>query len=170
VSAPYNPAGPYDPAGQLDDQPVPSPIPADQDASAIQPYASQQVAVDPVAGWAPSRGKTRSPFGVWGLSIITLGIYYLVWWYKINSELRDYHNSIQVSPGLATFAVVVPIASWVTTFTTGSRIGQAQILRGLGSNCSGGLGILAAICFGLNTVYYQGQLNRLWAQRRSDLS
>jgi hypothetical protein len=27
---------------------------------------------------------------VWALSIITLGIYHLVWWYKINRELRDY--------------------------------------------------------------------------------
>ena len=31
----------------------------------------------------------RSPWGVWGLSLITFGIYGLVWWHRINREMRD---------------------------------------------------------------------------------
>src|SRR5581483_7304178 len=34
--------------------------------------------------------KIRSPWAVALLPIITLGIYHLVWWYRINRELRDY--------------------------------------------------------------------------------
>jgi hypothetical protein len=33
--------------------------------------------------------KIRNPLGVIGLSIITLGIYGLVWYYKVNKELAD---------------------------------------------------------------------------------
>jgi len=33
--------------------------------------------------------KVRNPFLVFVWSLLTLGIYYLVWYYKINRELRD---------------------------------------------------------------------------------
>ena len=36
------------------------------------------------------RVKIRSPWAAALLPIITLGIYHLVWWYRINRELRDY--------------------------------------------------------------------------------
>jgi hypothetical protein len=34
--------------------------------------------------------KVRSPWAVALLPFITFGIYHLVWWYRINRELRDY--------------------------------------------------------------------------------
>ena len=34
--------------------------------------------------------KVRNPWAVALLPIITLGIYHLVWWYKINKELKAY--------------------------------------------------------------------------------
>ncbi|MGZ4663863.1 MAG: DUF4234 domain-containing protein, partial [Frankiaceae bacterium] len=46
----------------------------------------------PTQGYAPApvgygiQGKTRGPWAVWLLSIITFGIYFLVWYYKINNE------------------------------------------------------------------------------------
>jgi Zn-dependent protease with chaperone function len=36
------------------------------------------------------KAKVRNPWAVALLPIITLGIYHLVWWYRINRELRDY--------------------------------------------------------------------------------
>jgi hypothetical protein len=36
------------------------------------------------------RVKVRSPWAAALLPIVTLGIYHLVWWYRINRELRDY--------------------------------------------------------------------------------
>ena len=112
------------------------------------------------------RGLTRSPIAVWlFLPLVTLGIYSLVWHYKINRELRDFHPSIQVDPGLALLAMFFPIACWVTLYNTGKRIAQAQQLAGLGTPCSGGLGVVACFFFGLHAVYYQSQLNRLWASQ-----
>jgi uncharacterized protein DUF4234 len=35
------------------------------------------------------RVKVRSPWAVALLPLVTLGIYHLVWWYRINCELRD---------------------------------------------------------------------------------
>jgi hypothetical protein len=36
------------------------------------------------------RVKVRSPWAAALLPLITLGIYHLVWWYRINRELRDF--------------------------------------------------------------------------------
>jgi hypothetical protein len=125
-------------------------------------YVAQQL--NPMGPVGP-RGMTRSPVAVWLLlPIVTLGIYTLVWHYKINRELRDFHPSIQVDPGLALLAMFIPIAYWVTIYNTGKRIAQAQQLSGMGSPCSGGLGVLGAFFFNLNSLYYQSQLNRLWRQ------
>jgi len=35
------------------------------------------------------RKKIRHPLVAFGLVFLTLGIYYLVWYYKVNRELRD---------------------------------------------------------------------------------
>jgi polyferredoxin len=37
--------------------------------------------------------KIRSPWAAALLPFITFGIYHLVWWYRINRELRDYGNA-----------------------------------------------------------------------------
>ena len=34
--------------------------------------------------------KIRSPWAAALLPFVTLGIYHLVWWYRINREMRDY--------------------------------------------------------------------------------
>lgn len=109
------------------------------------PYGSPPVAAGP-------QGKLRGPFAVWLLSLVPFGIYGLVWYFKINRELRDFHPSIQVKPGLALLAMFVPIAGWVSIYNTGKRIGQAQQLAGLGTGCSGGLGLVAAWFFALHRL------------------
>jgi hypothetical protein len=112
---------------------------------------------------APVKGKTRSPFGVWVLTLVTFGIYGIVWHYKVNRELRDYHLSIQVNPGLAVLALFFPIAGWCTVYNTGKRVAQAQQLAGMGNGgCSGALGVLLCFVFGLHPLYYQSELNRVW--------
>ena len=70
--------------------------------------------------------KERSPLGVWLLIVVTLGIYGLVHWYKINREMRDYSQEAGAPLGndptaslLALFPggiLIVPaIWTWVTT-------------------------------------------------------
>jgi hypothetical protein len=108
-------------------------------------------------------GKTRHPWGVWGLSIITLGIYFLYWWYKVNEEVNDYDPSIEVEPVLAMLALFVPICNIVTIVRTGSRIGRAQENATGTNRTNGWLGLLLAILAALDIVYYQSNLNKLWA-------
>ncbi len=130
---------------------------------------NQYVATDGTA--APSRrpiGAVRGPAGTWLLSFVTFGIYFLVWYYKVNRELRDFDSSIKVKPGGAVCTLVFggilfgipPIVSLVKT---GGRINQAQRIAGIQADCSGGLGFLLSILFGLNVVYYQSHLNKVWA-------
>lgn len=111
-------------------------------------------------------GKTRNPFGVWILSLVTIGIYGIVWHYKVNREVKEFAR-IEVSPGLAVLAlfgsclVVPPI---MTLVNTGSRIGQAEEAAGIQDRASGGVGFLLAILGGWHSMYYQAHLNKIWAQ------
>jgi hypothetical protein len=115
---------------------------------------------------APSRvvGKTRNPWGVWllGLTIV----YPLIWYFKINKELRDFDPSIDVQPGTAVLAVTIgviligipPLVSWAHTT---SRIQKAQKLSGSRARCSLLLCYVSSL-FG--SVYVQSQLNKVWDQ------
>lgn len=84
----------------------------------------------PVGNFGPS-GKIRNPFLVWLFSFLTFGIYYLYWHYSINREVAEYDRSIQVSPGLATVAQIVPIVAYVSIWNTGTRIRTIQSHSGL---------------------------------------
>lgn len=111
-------------------------------------------------------GTVRNPWLVWVFGIITLGIYTLWWYYKVNAEVREYDHSVQVQPGVSVLAItlgalliVPPIVSFVRT---GGRIASAQRAAGLRSRCSGLLGLLANLVLGLGVVYYQAELNKVW--------
>ncbi len=107
-------------------------------------------------------GKTRHPWGVYGLTIITFGIYMLVWYYKVNAEARDYERTIDVKPGIALVALCLPIASLVTMIKTAGRIQRTQVTSGSTHRCSWLIGLLLVVCFGTWIVYYQSQLNKTW--------
>ena len=111
-------------------------------------------------------GKIRNPAGVWLLSFVTLGVYFLYWWYTVNKEVQAFDARIDVKPGLATLAHFVPICNLVTIFTTGKRIGQAQATGGASGRCSGWLGLVLTLVFSLHVVYYQSQLNDLWVRHQ----
>jgi hypothetical protein len=134
--------------------------------SELPQVAGQSLSVGQFGGLgqpAQVKGKTRSPFGAWVLTLVTFGIYGIVWHYKVNRELRDFHPSIQVNPGLAVLALFFPIAGWCTVYNTGKRVAQAQQLAGMGNGgCSGALGVLLCFVFGLHPLYYQSELNRIW--------
>jgi uncharacterized protein DUF4234 len=128
-------------------------------ASAIQP--SQRI--EPVAYGLQM--KRRHPWGVYGLMWLTLGIYYLVWWYKIHNEMAQYDPRQQIKPVTSFLAVFIGgaiiLPPFISTATAGGRISRAQRAAGLQATCSGGLGLLLYIVFGFVTVYYQSQLNRV---------
>jgi uncharacterized protein DUF4234 len=116
--------------------------------------------------------KIRNPFLVFLWSLVTLGIYYIVWYYKINRELRD-ASGVNVSPWIALLAVtlgwiviVPPFVSWYRTF---QRIVEAQQSAGITQEASPTLGfilfVLAVFLVPVEVVYAQDELNKVWRSR-----
>lgn len=111
--------------------------------------------------------KKRNPWAVWGLSLVTLGIYGLVWWYKINREIRDYSQArgqgIGNSPALSLLALFPfgfpPI--W-THISTPMRIREAGRIAGGAGQLSIALAIILWFIFALNIPYLQSALNEVW--------
>ena len=115
-------------------------------------------------------GKDRSPGAVLGLSIITLGIYFLVWHYKLNDEIRKHDPDITVSPGLSTFAMCVPIAGMVAAYGTAARIRQMQLDEGQTDTISPVVALLLFCFLGIGyPLYIASQVKEHWhSHRRSD--
>ena len=119
--------------------------------------------------------KVRHPWAVPLLSVITLGIYYLVWYYKINREMSDWgeQNKVDIglSPGMSVLAVTIGafliIPPFVSIWGTGKRMQLAQRCAGV----HGGSGLLWFILHMipvvslLAPVYLQYQLNKVWETR-----
>ncbi|GGV08064.1 hypothetical protein GCM10010182_29140 [Actinomadura cremea] len=120
----------------------------------------------PAATGTGANMKRRNPLGAWlGLPVITFGIYGLVWFFKVHSELYRYDRRVGDSAlnallsmlfGAITFGIW-PLVMWVKL---GGRIAQAQRAAGLPASCSGGLGFLLGI-IGFGVLYYQIQLNKV---------
>ena len=112
-------------------------------------------------------GKNRNIFLVWLIwPLITLGIYFFVWYYKVNREARDFDSRIEVSPLVALLAVligwIIIIPPFVSIYRTGERIATMQRAAGLEPTCIPVLGLLLTFVLGLESLYYQHELNRIW--------
>lgn len=108
-------------------------------------------------------GVKRSAWAVWWLSGLTFGIYYLVWYYKINAELRAFApEAIIVSPAKATWAQILPIFAWVSLAHTSARLNEAHRAIGSPVRVSGGVSILGTLWFNSQTRYLQRRMNSLW--------
>jgi len=120
-------------------------------------------------GMTGRTGKTRNIWLVWLVwPFITLGIYHLVWWYKINREARDFDENIKVEPVLSLLALVpgaiIIIPPFVSVYRTGERIGQMQEDAGMGRSCNGWIGLVLSFFLSLHVLYYQSELNHIWAR------
>jgi Domain of unknown function (DUF4234) len=114
--------------------------------------------------------KVRSPLAVALLSIVTLGIYHVVWWYKINRELRDYGRArgrdLGDSPALSTLAVfpggLIIIPALVTAWRGTERVqGAARISNREPLN--GWIALILFIVIGVGwAAYLQSELNKVW--------
>jgi hypothetical protein len=122
--------------------------------------------------------KIRHPWGAFFLVLITLGIYYLFWYYFVNRELRDFgrasaesgESRINVNPWISLLAVTLGslliIPPFVSMFRTFSRIRTAQDIADVGPKASPGIGLLlffiALIFFPVEVPYAQINVNRVW--------
>jgi hypothetical protein len=117
------------------------------------------------------QGKIRNPLGVIGLSIITLGIYYVVWYFKINKEMAEVGQArgsteagdnpttslLAYFPGM--FILVPP---FVSTFKACKRLNAAERLTGLPQGMEGPLLWLLLIFIGpVGQYILQSNLNKV---------
>jgi hypothetical protein len=84
-------------------------------------------------------GKLRNPLGVVGLTLITLGIYFFVWYYKINKEMAALGRAkgteeLGTSPGTSLAAVVfgwlIIVPPFVSQYKTCARLNKAERTTG----------------------------------------
>jgi hypothetical protein len=111
--------------------------------------------------------KKRSPLAVWGLSIITIFVYYWIWYYKINDEARRYLGDESISPGVSVLAVslgtLLIIPPFVSIYRTGERVTRMQEKAGVTNTISPALALVAAIVFlHIHVPYIQENLNKVW--------
>jgi hypothetical protein len=110
--------------------------------------------------------KIRSPFGVWVLTIVTFGIYGLVWYAKTAAQIQAVNpdNPKNVTP---TSLVVWMIFGWITLFIVPiinwfklcASIQEEQKAAGLNPTFSTGLATLLCFLAGTNVCYIQSQQN-----------
>jgi hypothetical protein len=116
--------------------------------------------------------KIRNIVAVAVLSLITLGIYVIFWWYFVNREMADYGRAkgtkeLGDSPVKSVLAItigaliIVPaILSIVNTF---KRVQATQRLSGGGNPINGWLGLVLLLVFSpAFYAYMQSGLNDAW--------
>ena len=123
-----------------------------------------------------ARAKLRNPLGVVGLSIITIGIYYIFWWYFINREMRDFGRARGVdlgqNPGNSVLAItlgaLIIVPALVSLWTTSDRIQRTEEVAGVERPAVGPLIFVLLLLVGPVGVWYaQHELNKAWRAQAS---
>jgi hypothetical protein len=118
----------------------------------------------------PERVKVRSPWAVALLPIVTLGIYHLVWWYRINRELRDFGRAKGYDLGqeptnslLALFpGGLIVIPALVTYWRGTKRVQGAARIAGK-EPVNGWIALILYLVLSIGFwAYLQWSLNQVW--------
>jgi hypothetical protein len=111
--------------------------------------------------------KKRSPLGVLGLSIITLGVYFAVWYYKINVEVQRMEKDQTMSPTRSLMAMifgwVIIVPPFIAMYNTAKHVEAMERRVGIQQSVEPSLTVVLMLLFSIgNTVYLQEHLNRGW--------
>ena len=119
----------------------------------------------------------ENPYGIeirdstmtWILSLVTCGIWGIIWYYKIQEELGQWSRGrIEVNPTNSVLAITlggcVIVPPFLSLNGTGERVAQAQQMAGLPVQASGMMTILFAFLFSYHIKWLTDQLNEI-AQR-----
>jgi hypothetical protein len=109
----------------------------------------------------------REPLGVLGLSFITLGIYFLYWYYKINDELRRFEHDETISPTRSLMAMlfgwIIIVPPFIAMYNTAKHVQSAEQRRGIQPELEPALTIVLMLVLSIgNGIYIQEHLNRIW--------
>ena len=109
----------------------------------------------------------RHPLGVLGLSIITLGIYWLYWYYQVNVEIRRFEKDDTVRPGVALLAMVfgwlLIVPPFISMYNTSLHVAKMEERAKVPVPLSPAINIVILLVFAFGTAMYtQEHLNRVW--------
>ncbi|HXR60026.1 MAG TPA: DUF4234 domain-containing protein [Solirubrobacterales bacterium] len=121
--------------------------------------------------------KVRNPWAVALLPIVTLGIYHLVWWYKINKELKAYgeakgydlgqsptNSLLALVPG---FLIIVP--PLISYYRGTKRVQGASKIAGR-EPVNGWIALILYLLLAPGMWFYlQSSLNEVWEQEGEGL-
>lgn len=122
--------------------------------------------------------KVRNPWAVALLPIVTLGIYHLVWWYRINKELKGYGEAKGYDLGqnpvnslLALFpGGLILVPALITLWRGTQRVQGASKIAGQ-EPVSGWLALILYLIIPFAfPAYLQVSLNNVWEQEAEPLS
>jgi Domain of unknown function (DUF4234) len=124
------------------------------------------------------RVKVRNPWAVALLPLITLGIYHLVWWYRINRELRDYGQAkgedLGQSPTsslLALFPGAIIIIPALVTYWRGTKRAMAACRLAGQEPPNGWIAIILYLILApAFWAYIQVSLNNVWEAEATPLA
>lgn len=114
-----------------------------------------------------SEVKIRHPLAPLALGVVTLGVYQMVWWFKINRELRDVSgegNPVVSLLAMTVGVVALGVPPLVSAFNTATRITKVQDRAGVATpvNPVLALVLLLPIANLFFAAYLQSGLNRAW--------
>jgi hypothetical protein len=109
----------------------------------------------------------RNPLGVLGLSLITLGIYFFYWYWKINDELSTFGHDDTISPTRSLMAIlfgwIIIVPPFIAIYNTAKHVQNDEQRLGIQPQLEPALTIVFLLLFSIvNGLYIQEHLNRLW--------
>jgi H+/Cl- antiporter ClcA len=109
----------------------------------------------------------RNPLVVLGLSFITLGIYFLYWYYKINDDLRRFEHDESISPVRSLMAMIfgwiIIVPPFLAMYNTAKHVQSVEERLAIQPQLEPALAIVIMLFVSIgNGVYIQELLNRVW--------
>lgn len=118
-----------------------------------------------------SIGKQRNPAVVLLLIFLTFGIYFPIWYYKINREVKFHDTTQGFSPGLTLCACFIPIFNLVSFYNTANRVKIMQKVHGSTDLISPAAALLWLLFFSIGyPIYVQSAMNNHWHEHRTQVA
>jgi hypothetical protein len=120
-------------------------------------------------------GKLRNPLGIVGLALVTLGIYYLFWYFYVNKEMAEIGRARNTEecgtkPGTSllavTLGILIIVPPFVSIYKAWKRLTASEQVTGTAPGMEAGLGFLLSVFIGPVGMYiFQSNMNKVLQQQ-----